>query len=224
MRKALPQQKVTEIYDHSAKRYDWLHSLLTASADKRGRHILVDKTVANGDYVLDAGSGTGSTAILAAQKSEPDGKIVMFDISSGMLEKAKEKMTRAGLQNRIEIQQGDMLNLPFEDDTFDAVLSTYSLDPLSDPEKGVLELFRVARRGGIIGIGHSVAPGNKILKWLDDKIEDLVWHFSSISLGCRPINILPIMEKAGAKLLYSSFIGVPLWPFQIIVLKKPAKL
>ena len=53
MRTALPQKKVTEIYDRSAKRYDWLHSLITARADKKGRRILVDKIVGEGDYVFD---------------------------------------------------------------------------------------------------------------------------------------------------------------------------
>jgi ubiquinone/menaquinone biosynthesis C-methylase UbiE len=221
MRKALPQKKVTEIYDRSARRYDWLHSLITARADKKGRRILVDKIIREGDYVLDAGAGTGSTSVMAAQKSGTNGKVVMLDISEGMLDKGKEKAEEMGLQDRIEIHRGNMMSLPFDDGTFDCTLSTYSLDPLNDPSKAALELYRVTKSGGKIGIAHLSTPKNPVLKWLGDKIEGLVWHFSSISLGCRPIDVLPALEKAGARLIYLDLIGVPLWPFRIIIVEKP---
>jgi demethylmenaquinone methyltransferase/2-methoxy-6-polyprenyl-1,4-benzoquinol methylase len=188
MREALSIQKLKGVYDRAAKRYDFQHSIFTAGADQRGRKILVEKSVKPGDRVLDCGSGTGSTALMAAQKAGATGKVQLFDLSDGMLAVAEERAVKAGLQERVEFQTGDMLNLPFKDNNFDAVLSTYSICPLHDPAKGALELYRVLKPGGLIGIAHSSEPERSLVKWLADKVELLVWHIPSISLGCRPVS------------------------------------
>ena len=110
--------------------------------------------------MLDCGSGTGSTALLAAQKVGSAGKVVLFDLSDGMLNVAKDRAVAAGVWERLEFQTGDILDLPFEDSSFDVVLSTYSICPLHDPAKGALELYRVIKPGGRIGIAHSAEPDN----------------------------------------------------------------
>ena len=61
MRKALSKEKLKGIYGRIAKRYDLQHSLITFSADQKGRRILIENTVKEGDAVLDCGSGTGTT-------------------------------------------------------------------------------------------------------------------------------------------------------------------
>ncbi len=183
--------------------------------------MLVEKSVELGDRVLDCGSGTGSTALLAAQKVGTTGKVKLFDLSEGMLTVAKERATKAGFQERVDFQTGDMLNLPFEDDSFDAVLSTYSICPLHDPAKGALELYRVLKPGGHIGIAHSTEPERLMVKWLADKVEWLVWHIPSISLGCRPVSVLSVLKKAGGNIVFEKRIGIPLWPFAVFVIEKP---
>jgi demethylmenaquinone methyltransferase/2-methoxy-6-polyprenyl-1,4-benzoquinol methylase len=221
VREALNMQKVRSVYDHVAKRYDFQHSVFTAGSDQRGRKILVEKSVKPGDRVLDCGCGTGSTALLAAQKVGATGKVKLFDLSDGMLTVAKERAAEAGFQQRVEFQAGNMLNLPFEDNSFDAVLSTYSICPLHDPAKGVLELYRVLKPRGHIGIAHSVEPEKPLVKWLANKVEWLVWRVPSISLGCRPVSVLSVLEKAGGKIVFEKRIGIPLWPFAVFVLEKP---
>ena len=221
MREALNMQKLRGVYDHVAKRYDFQHSIFTAGSDQRGRKILVEKSVRPGDRVLDCGSGTGSTALLAAQKVGATGKVKLFDLSDGMLTVAKERAEDAGFQERVDFQTGDMLNLPFEDNSFDAVLSTYSICPLHDPAKGALELYRVLKRGGHIGIAHSTEPERLMVKWLADKVEWLVWHIPSISLGCRPVSVLSVLNQAGGKIVFEKRIGIPLWPFAVFVIEKP---
>ena len=59
MREALSLEKLKDIYGHISKRYDFQHALITASADQRGRKILVENSANEGDEVLDCGSGTG---------------------------------------------------------------------------------------------------------------------------------------------------------------------
>ena len=223
MREALDSQRLKGVYDHVAKRYDFQHSFFTASSDQRGRRMVVEKAVGYGDRVLDCGAGTGSTALLAAQKVGSTGKVILFDMSDGMLAVAKERAVAAGVQDRVEFQTGDMLALPFEDNSFDAVLSTYSMCPLYDPARGALELYRVVKPGGRIGIAHSTVPERPLVKWLADRVESVAWRFPSISLGCRAVSVLPALEEAGGRILFQKRIGVPLWPFIVFVVEKPAQ-
>jgi demethylmenaquinone methyltransferase / 2-methoxy-6-polyprenyl-1,4-benzoquinol methylase len=220
MRQGLSIDKIKSIYNCVSHRYDFQHGFVTANSDQRGRRILVEKAVHEGDIVLDAGAGTGRTAFLAAQRVGPDGKVVLFDISEGMLEMAKQKAERFGVMNKVDFHTGDILNLPFTNNHFDVVLSTYSICPLYEPARGALELYRVVKGGGLLGIAHSTEPENKIVKKIADWIEAIVWKFPSLSLGCRSVSVLPALESAGAKVIYEKRIGIPLWPFVVFVVKK----
>jgi len=221
VRAGLGLEKLRSVYDRIAAQYDIEHALITARADQRGRRLLVENAVREGDTVLDCGSGTGTTALMAARKVGPKGKVTLFDLSEGMLAVAQEKAARQGLTDRLTFQSGDMVHLPFADDRFDVVLSTYSLCPLYDPKMGALELYRVTKPGGRIGVAHSTTPRNPIVRWLADKVEDVAWRFPWLSMGCRAVNVLPALQDAGARLVFQKHIGVPLWPFLVFVVEKP---
>jgi demethylmenaquinone methyltransferase/2-methoxy-6-polyprenyl-1,4-benzoquinol methylase len=222
MREALDQIKLNSVYNRVAERYDFQHSFFTAKSDQRGRELLVDKAVSPGDRVLDCGTGTGSTGLLAAQKVGATGKVVLFDMSDGMLAVATQKMVQARMQERVEFKAGDMLGLPFEDDSFDVVLSTYSLCPVYDPVRAATELYRVTRPGGRIGIAHSTDPNTPLVKWLADRVERIVWHLPSLSLGCRSVSVLPVLQQLKCKVIFKKYMGVPLWPFLVFVAEKQA--
>jgi ubiquinone/menaquinone biosynthesis C-methylase UbiE len=222
MRDALNKEKLKAVNDGVARRYDFQHSFLTARSDQRGRTILVDKAVSPGDKVLDCGAGTGSTALLAARKIGTSGKVVLLDMSDGMLTVARQRVAQAGLNDGVEFKTGDMLDLPFEDGNFDVVLSTYSVCSLHDPIEGVMEFYRVVRPGGRIGVAHSTDPKTPLIRWLADKVERAVWLIPSISLGCRSVSVLPTLEQAGCKVIFKKNIGIPLWPFFVFVVQKPA--
>lgn len=218
---ALDSGSLRKVYDRAASRYDFYHGLVTAHADQRGRELLVQHAVKRGDCVLDCGAGTGSTALLAAEKVGPTGKVVLFDLSEGMLEVAKEKAGALGLADRLQFSVGDMSRLPFADCSFDAVLSTYSLCPVQDPSEAALELYRVVKPGGRVGVAHSAQPRRKSIRFLAKCVERIVWNFPSLSLGCRAVSVLPALQAAGARPIYQRTIGVPLWPFLVLVVEKP---
>ncbi len=220
MRKALSTGELKGIYGHIAKRYDFQHALITFNTDQKGRKILVENAVTEGDEVLDCGSGTGLTGIMAARKVGPSGKVTLFDLSEDMLSVAREKVVQENLQKWVKLQTGDMVHLPFDDNSFDVVLSTYSLCPLYDPVKGALELYRVTKPGGKLAIGHSTEPKNVIAKYLADRVEDIAWHLPWLSMGCRSVDVLPALENAGGKVVLLKHIGVPLWPFLVFVIEK----
>jgi ubiquinone/menaquinone biosynthesis C-methylase UbiE len=223
VRQALDIDKLAGVYAHLARRYDWQHRLITAAADERGRRILVERAVRNGDQVLDAGAGTGATGLMAARKAGATGHVTLFDLSDDMLAVARDKAAREGLLDRLTLGTGDMVHLPFADESFDVVLSTYSLCPLYDPEAGARELYRVTRPGGKIGCAHSAEPRTTVGRWLADKVEDVAWRFPWLSMGCRAVHVLPALERAGGRVLFVRLIGVPLWPFVVFVVEKPRR-
>ncbi len=221
MRPALDPRVLRTVYDRAAQRYDRWHSLATARSDQRGRLLLVRRCVKEGNLVLDAGGGTGLATVLAARAVGPAGSVVMLDLSPGMLRKAAERLAAAGLQSRVPLQIGDILHLPFPDGQFDVVLSTYSVCPLTDPAEGVREMYRVLTPGGLLGIAHSCEPSNPILRRVADRVEDVLWRWPQLSLGCRSVSVLSHLLGLGARLVLERHIGIPLWPFHVFVVTKP---
>jgi len=222
LREALSNDVLKSVYHRIARRYDFQHGLITAWTDQKARKMLINNAVTAGDHILDCGSGTGTTGIMAALKAGPDGSVTFFDLSDDMLRVAERKADREGLQGRISFQTGDMVRLSYDDDSFDVVLSTFSLCPLYDPHKGALELYRVTRPGGKIGIAHSTEPESKIVRWLADRVEDIAWHFPLLSMGCRSVSVKSALQKAGGKVVLSRNMGFPLWPFHVFIVQKPA--
>jgi demethylmenaquinone methyltransferase / 2-methoxy-6-polyprenyl-1,4-benzoquinol methylase len=223
VRQALSPEKLKSVYGRIAGRYDFQHALINFRSDQRGRQLLVENAVSRGGRVLDCGAGTGTTGIMAARKVGPEGRVTPFDLSNDMLAVAMHKVLQARLQDRVTVESGDMVHLPFASGSFDTVLSSYSLCPLYDPEQGALELYRVARPGGRIAVAHSTEPRNTVIKLPARLVENAAWRMPWLSMGCRAVNVLPALEEAGGKVIFSKYIGVPLWPFFVFIIEKPLR-
>jgi len=221
MRTALKTDQLKKIYGKIAHRYDLQHGFITAKSDQRGRRMVVNRTVRPGDTVLDAGAGTGSTGILAARKAGSSGSITFFDLSDEMLVVAKEKTAQEHLKAQISFETGDMCHLPFLGNHFDVALSTYSLCPIYNPAEGALEMYRVVKPGGLIGIAHSTEPTSSVVKWLADRVEDIAWKIPSLSMGCRAVDVVSPLQQSGGKIILNTMIGIPLWPFKVLIVEKP---
>jgi ubiquinone/menaquinone biosynthesis C-methylase UbiE len=221
VRRALDPDVLRRLYDRLAKRYDVQHALITVGADGRGRRALVRAAIRAGDRILDAGGGTGSTALLAIQRAGSEGRVIVLDQSSGMLAAAHRRARGAGLRQRLSIVIGDMQAPPFRPAAFDAVLSTYSMCPLVAPAKGAEALYRLVRPGGRLGVAHSTEPRGRLLRWVAARVESLAWRWPGLSMGCRPVEVLPHLRELGAVVELDRTLGVPLWPFHVFVVRKP---
>jgi demethylmenaquinone methyltransferase / 2-methoxy-6-polyprenyl-1,4-benzoquinol methylase len=149
----LPADSVRRMFDRIAPVYDAMNRVMTAGLDQRWRRITVDEVVRSGDRVLDACCGTGDLAI-AAQKRGAE--VTGLDFSEAMLVRARKKAPG------IEWVQGDMLALPFDDASFDAVTVGFGIRNVSDLDVGLRELRRVLRKGGRVGILEITTPRGRL--------------------------------------------------------------
>ena len=145
----LPPDGVQRMFDRIAPVYDAMNHVMTAGLDRRWRRITIDETVQSDDRVLDACCGTGDLAIAARARGAD---VVGLDFSERMLERARRK----GPQ--IDWVRGDVLALPFDEGSFDAVTVGFGVRNVEDLEAGLRELRRVLRPGGRLGILEITTP------------------------------------------------------------------
>ena len=146
----LAPDSVRTMFDRIAPVYDVMNRVMTGGLDVRWRRLAAGAAVREGDRVLDAACGTGDLAIadLKAGASHVTG----LDFSEQMLERARKKHAS------IEWIQGDMLALPFADETFDAATVGFGVRNVDDLELGLRELRRVLRPGGRLAILEITQP------------------------------------------------------------------
>jgi demethylmenaquinone methyltransferase/2-methoxy-6-polyprenyl-1,4-benzoquinol methylase len=146
----LAPDSVRTMFDRIAPVYDVMNHVMTAGLDVRWRRLAAGAAVRKGDRVLDAACGTGDLAI--ADLKAGAGKVTGLDFSEKMLERARSKHAS------IEWVQGDMLALPFADETFDAATVGFGVRNVENLELGLRELRRVLRPGGRLAILEITQP------------------------------------------------------------------
>ena len=162
---ALPNKKsaqskkvqVEEMFDNISHKYDMLNHLLSANIDKIWRRKTIKKLSGfNPRTILDIATGTGDFAVAATKIK--GAKITGIDISEGMLEVGRKKIIRKGLTDIIELQKADSENLPFENDFFDAAIVGFGVRNFENLEKGLAEILRVLKPGGLFYVLEFSKP------------------------------------------------------------------
>ena len=132
-----------------ARYYDVVATLMSLGREPAIRETTLELgEVMPGQKLLDVGCGTGTLAILAKAKAGPDGEVHGIDASPEMIEVACRKADKAGADVRFQV--GLIEDIPFPDDQFDLVLSSFMLHHLPDDLKreGFAEIYRVLKPGG----------------------------------------------------------------------------
>lgn len=139
---------IAAMFDCISPKYDALNHLLSLNIDKVWRRKTA-KAVAKSQpkTILDLATGTADLAIALA-KCNPQAHIIGMDISEKMLEIGKEKVSKKGLANQIELRLGDAATLPFESNTFDAVTVAFGVRNFENLEHGLSEIQRVLKPNG----------------------------------------------------------------------------
>ena len=145
----LAPDAVRRMFDRIAPVYDVMNRVMTAGLDGRWRRDTARAVVRPGDEVLDACCGTGDLAVAAARAG---GRVTGLDFSEEMLARARRKAPE------IEWVCGDLLELPFPDERFDAATVGFGVRNVEDLERALAELRRVLRRGGRLAVLEITQP------------------------------------------------------------------
>ena len=142
------KEQVADMFDNIAYRYDFLNRFLSAGVDIWWRKKAIRQLKKlNPKQILDVATGTADVAIMTTSLLHPD-KITGIDISDGMLEIGRAKIKKQGLENTIELINGDSEAIIFPDDSFDAVIVAFGVRNFEHLEKGLNEIKRVLKPGG----------------------------------------------------------------------------
>ena len=149
---------VEEMFDNIAPTYDTLNHRLSWNIDKSWRKKAIKQlSPFKPKTILDIATGTGDFAILSAKMLLPD-TLIGADISEGMMEIGRQKVKNEGLEGIISFQKEDCLNLTFPSDTFEAVTAACGIRNFQDLERGLVEMYRVLKKGGHLCIIELTTP------------------------------------------------------------------
>lgn len=157
-------EQIKTMFDNIAPAYDFMNRAMTFGIDRCWRRKAVDMLAKTSPReILDVATGTGDLAMLLARRIK-ESKVTGLDLSEGMIAVGRKKVGEAGLEERISLQCGDCLNMPFEGNSFDAVTVAYGVRNFENLLQGYREMLRVLRPGGTINVIELSTPTSPIVK------------------------------------------------------------
>src|SRR3954470_15700956 len=188
---------VARVYENIA----WAYDLVFGPVLHPGRVDAIRRmAIKPGDRVLEVGVGTGINVALYPT----DCSVTGIDLSSSMLEKARERVARKGVRN-VRLLQMDAANLKFADDSFDIVYAPYVISVVPDPVAVAREMRRVCRPGGRIVILNHFRSKNRVGAWLERIISPLTVHIGFKS----DLDLPAFLAQAELKPLSIQKVNVP---------------
>lgn len=151
------KDQVAKMFNNISRRYDFLNQLLSMGIDKmwRKRAIGVLERL-KPKVILDVATGTGEFA-LEALKLNPD-KIYGIDIADGMLDIGRQKILAKKASPIVELLHGDSENIPFKENKFDAVTVAFGVRNFENLKRGLSEILRVLKPGGMVVVLEFSKP------------------------------------------------------------------
>ena len=218
-----PPERVRLMFNAVSGRYDLLNRVLTLGLDRRWRKLAAERAaVSSGSVVLDACCGTADLALAISE--ETGARVVGLDFSADMLKIASVKIAGAGKDDTISLIEASVDDIPFDDNSFDAVTVGWGLRNTPDYQAVLQEFYRVVRPGGKMVCLESTEPETAFLripyKFILSNIVPLVgrilskdngaYRYLSDSIQAFPPQkeLVKMMEKAGwADVSYRNLLG-----------------
>ena len=153
------KQQIAKMFDTISNEYDNLNRVISFGIDIKWREKVVNIiSKKRPNNVLDIATGTGDLAINLIQTNASE--IIGLDISKGMLEVAHEKILKKQLDKTIKMVVGDSENLPFDDNSFDAITVAFGVRNFENLDLGLAEIYRVLKPNGIFVVLETSVPVN----------------------------------------------------------------
>ncbi len=148
------EKRLQTYFRKIAPHYDLVNTLVSFGLHHYWRRFAVEKAdLHTGQYVLDVCCGTGLITRDLAQKVGPEGRVVGLDLSPPMLKMAAKNLKDLPWSHRIQLLEGNAMDLPFSDNSFDRAVIGYGLRNVADMRQALRELYRVLKPGGrIVGL------------------------------------------------------------------------
>ncbi|MFC6259326.1 demethylmenaquinone methyltransferase [Levilactobacillus fujinensis] len=158
------EDKVQQIFDHIAPQYDQMNSVISLGTHRIWRkNVMQAMTINPGDFALDLCCGTGDWTLALANAVGPAGHVVGLDFSEVMLTQATAKVRAAKREDRITLRQGDAMQLPYPDNSFNVVTIGFGLRNVPDANQVLREMTRVVKPGGQVVCLETSQPTNPIV-------------------------------------------------------------
>ena len=186
------KEEVAEMFNNISAKYDFLNHFLSLGIDKlwRKKAVKLMKQV-NPTRVLDMATGTGDFALesLVLKPTE----IVGLDISEGMLDMGRQKMKKKGVDHIISMRLGDSEAIPYDDNYFDALTVGFGVRNFQNLEKGLSDMLRVIKPGGMAVILEFSKPKKFPIKQLFGFYSNHILPFigKTVSKDARAYTYLP---------------------------------
>ncbi len=217
--KPAPAPNNRAFYDRISRAYDLIADAGEHEAREAGEAAL---GVEPGQRVLEIGVGTGASLLHLAAATFPGGRVDGLDISPGMLAVAREKLRRHGLEERVELCEGDARDLPYEDGRFDAAFLSFTLELFSDEDVAAVlaEIRRTLKPGGKLGVvSMALVAEGEPESVLERGYQWMHRHFPHI-VDCRPIDVSRTLESAGFKIVQQQCLDMWTMPVAVVVGEK----
>ena len=150
------KDQVKHMFNMIASKYDVLNHTLSLGMDYVWRKKAIKKILNNPKEILDIATGTADFAISAAKHTQAN--ITGIDISDQMIYVGNKKIQQKKLHNRIKLSIEDSENLPFHDNSYDAITAGFGVRNFENLEKGLSEIYRVVKKNGYVVILEPSTP------------------------------------------------------------------
>lgn len=163
------ESMVAGVFHSVAKQYDIMNDLMSMGIHRLWKRFTIDASgVRPGNKVLDLAGGTGDLTAKFSQLVSKDGKVILADINSSMLNVGRDKLRDRGIVGNVEYVQANAECLPFAENTFDVITIAFGLRNVTDKAKALRSMYSVLKPGGRLLVLEFSKPENDALSKVYD--------------------------------------------------------
>ena len=206
----IEQDRIGSVYDKIAPIYDIWGKLTESHARNRGIELA---EIVDGQSILEVAVGTG-LAFYEIVKRNQNGMNTGIDLSKGMLERAKKRVSQFSAAN-YSLELGSAFNLNIKDESIDTLVNNYMFDliPFEDMDKILMEFKRILKKDGKL-ILINMTEGERF----GSKLYDFIYNISPKTMGgCRGVKLVERLQQQGFKVEVREYYQQMLFPSEVIL-------